>query len=841
MRNAGWLGFLLWVGCSPAASTGTLSGKVTVDNGSPKGVVVHIEGPTGAGAVTDDTGNFAAAALADGTYAVSATVPGAEVPTLAVSVVVKSAKPDKDAILAFKIPAAVAGAIGGKLTGGSFTGATVSISGPISRGAAPMADGTYSFDKLPAGSYLLTADVLNTLESRQSVVVAVSGAVVAVPDLAFTPVGTFDVVVKTSGGPPAAGARVSVLGQDQNGLTDATGRVTLRRVLVGMRSLSAVLGTSTATTMTAVSQGAGADVTMTLADLPPQVGTVKGVVQFMSSQSAAVILVSTPALTAAVRPDAFGNFTVPNVPAGLWEFYADAPGFPRLKLGFAEVVPGKTTALPLGRMSFYYRFASLPNVTFANMLLAETADFGVMNEGLTGGAALYLVDLAQFVRRPILATNLAINTFAISKNAKWVAYTVSTTPPVLYAADTQTLLSRAAVSQTTLLSSPVLSKDETVLFSVWNDGLHRYDLVTGKDDLFPGAGWTIVNDVAYQNAVTVQMVGTTGTPTTLYTNVTTFSTFPVPWALTDCVGGNCTARILPPGTTTPISLGAVVQVGTNWLSGSTGEYGLFSNGPAATGTQSLVKMSDGTKVTLPAKTFRIVTNAVITGLPATRLAYATTSGANTVLREESLPATGSSAPIATSTVMDTGQYMSATRLIAGDQTAAKVIDVKSGVATTDDATNISVSVQGGALWRKPSNMKIQVTVADSPVVETPLTAVSVAYAFYKGLVAVSENSIIGSSVISVYDGQTLRGVPGFTVAAATGGKAFYATRPAGGFNFTLGLIPYADDTYHEMLELPGLPFTTQLVLTRPLDGAVFVAAVDNAGTASSTTLLAKLP
>ena len=125
------------------------------------------------------------------------------------------------------------------LTGGSnSSGVSVTLGGPTAGSSVTAADGSYSFSKLAAGDYLVTAVVADSVEKAQ--VVKVKVAETGAPGvMTFTLLGTVKGTASIDGNAGNAGIRVSVLGTDSSAVTDATGGYVISGLSLGAHTLSA--------------------------------------------------------------------------------------------------------------------------------------------------------------------------------------------------------------------------------------------------------------------------------------------------------------------------------------------------------------------------------------------------------------------------------------------------------------------------------------------------------------------------------------------------------------------------------------------------------------------------
>lgn len=697
--------FATLTACGP---NGKLSGKVVVEGGQAGNILVRVLGPTSVGVVTSDSGEFSASGLADGTYQVIAEVPNTDVTTQRATVKVSQGNADTQPTLTFK---ASVGKVGGKVVlsdGSDPAGLTVTLSGTDSRGAQTDGAGAYEFSGLKPGAYLVSAEVPGSVEGRQSVSVMVP-TTAALPDLTFTFTGTLTGNVK-AGTTNAPNATVNIPGTDRFAITNASGDFTLREVPLGPTTVMARLNSATAVQNVTVVRGANTPLAFTLTTA--LTGTVTGSVGFASNIMDTGITVSVAGTTYTTPVAATGEFSL-TLPPGLWEVVADARNYPRKSLGVVMVSPGVTTTLPTARMSIFRKLPFERTITSGSPALRPRAtcegDYLVMELNIGGNDQLHLVNTANLSRRLLAAGTLAGTDVVLSSKCKWAALTFGSFV-VLHNVTTgeQRLLSGAATAFD-------FTADEAVLFYYVSPTLHRYTIATGQDETFAAntfvpvvAGARYLVSSSTVSPMSYQLVTQT-TATSAFTNAQPPTVHGgAAMALTDCnalIPSTCTLRTIGVSGTT-VNTYATSVVATSGLdtANSVGEY--FHVRVASPGS-ILVRTSTGAGVNMPASTQWIRYSPNLG-----RVAYGAPTTAQ-ALREETLPATGSSAAVATSsTTFSSGNsgYVSDTRFIAFDNGTARRIDIKSGTASIDtDVTtpaNGIFSLSGNcASWGKASTTK----------------------------------------------------------------------------------------------------------------------------------------
>ncbi|MCC6806376.1 MAG: hypothetical protein IT381_03040 [Deltaproteobacteria bacterium] len=237
------------------------------------------------------------------------------------------------------------------------SGVVVTLTGPATRVALSAADGTYSFAALPGGFYQVTAEVADSLERRQVTALSLADAGMATAaDLKLTITGWLTGHVVEAGGGDLAGATVALLGTNQVATTDLGGLFVLRDIVLGNVTVSASLPGHVSTTAAAtIGRGAAANAMLTLDRVPATLGTVQGRVSYFGhndSSSITLRLIGGASASAATN----GDYTLADAP-GTYELVADAPTFPRNKLGTVTLVAGATIDVGTHDMSLYRRVA----------------------------------------------------------------------------------------------------------------------------------------------------------------------------------------------------------------------------------------------------------------------------------------------------------------------------------------------------------------------------------------------------------------------------------------------------------------------------------------------------
>ncbi|MEV0383536.1 S8 family serine peptidase [Nonomuraea sp. NPDC050643] len=125
-------------------------------------------------------------------------------------------------------PAEGLGELGGTVTAGGapMAGATVTVTGPLSRSVTTGADGRYAIPRLPAGDYRLSAAKFGYETATADVTITAEQSTTADVPMTVLPTGVVSGTVTTAG-TPEPGAAVVAAGTPVRGVTDAAGRYSL--------------------------------------------------------------------------------------------------------------------------------------------------------------------------------------------------------------------------------------------------------------------------------------------------------------------------------------------------------------------------------------------------------------------------------------------------------------------------------------------------------------------------------------------------------------------------------------------------------------------------------------
>lgn len=748
MRHSIWLlGAALLSSCGPA---GTLSGKVTVEGGNPAGIAVIIYGPQSAAAVTDDTGAFNVANLPDGKYVVRATLRGADVEESSTSITLVSGKQSGDVTLTFRLSS-------GKVTGkvvmadGSPPGdLTVSAVGPETRGVRTIADGSFTFDGLKAGAYVVSVEAPDTREGRVAVGVTASGPTASAGELRLTPVGrikgTVTYAVGTGAPMPVPGAPVVVTGSNVSAVTDVMGQFSLVGVNTGSQAVLVRVGTSpffrSNTAMVTVARGENPDLAIALTDDAPKTGTVTGVVTFHGPRSPRDIVVSAPGTGVTGSPMANGQYSL-MLPIGVWDVMASAPQHPARLLGRVTVNEGQVQVLPGAELTWWRPLWQ--DATFIGAG-PNLANFSPVNDTVPWSLVAFsdtqnrlaLVNSVTGEFR-ILAAGTS-NGHRVSKTGKYAGWYVNQTVFV-YEIGTgalQTFSTLNPPAQVQPVSRFEFSSDDSAIFiqrGGINPTLTRVKFATpNAPEVFPPSGSatdiqasSVDRWFVRDSSNAVRLVTPAIDVASVFTNVTIFNALPTAWALTNCTL-TCELWVLGPTSNATSLRDTSVAVGSGFLQSfnalganfdNRGDYPCFKDVTNPTVTAFCVRSSDGTHIALAGSPIAFKLNEA-----GDRVIWTHSSGLNTLLREEGMPPQTSTPNLGTNAVGWAVGWLSPTRAYAYESSGAPrtMHLVKAGVDSVDtDVGNQLVSVRPPLIhFPQSSTSQWRASVGDGPVRMLPV-------------------------------------------------------------------------------------------------------------------------
>lgn len=663
--------FSAFSACGPA---GTLTGKINVEGGSAAGIAVIAYGPTSGAAVTKDDGTFTVDRLPDGAYVVRATVRGAEVEELSTTTTITQGK-SSEAVLNFKLATS-------KITGRvSFTdgsnpqGLTVNAVGPMTAGARTEANGSFSFDNLKSGAYLVSVEAPDTKEGRVAIGVFASGTI-DTGELKLTPVGKVAGTVSYNA-MPLAGVTVTIPGTSISAITDDVGHFALDTIPAGAQTVLARIGTApffrSATVMTMIARGANPDLTITITDEMPLTGQVTGVVTFHGQRSPRDITVSAPGSGVMTTPAVNGAYAL-SLPEGVWDIVANAPSHPQRTLGRVQVSVGRVINIPGQELSWWKPIwtSATPISTIAqtNTTAADsTHPWSLVLVNDVTQRRLALVNATTFEFRVVAVG--AVGTARISRNARYAGWVIQNTAFV-YEIMTGTLQTFNA--QPTIADIQ-FSSDESTIFIQRNNGtLTRIAFATPTmPTIFPAGGMPAtaiymqtVDRWFVQQGTNVDLVPVTGPGVTnVFTNISSFSVAPTAWALTNCAA-TCQLRVLGPAATQNLQdqsvspvLGSVSAFVTGLLQ-SRADFPCFVQGAQA---YCFDTANAGMHVPLAGVPSQFRLNEM-----GTRVIWVFNPGAGNIVREEAFPPQITTSNVASSVNNWGVGWLSPTRAYALERT-----------------------------------------------------------------------------------------------------------------------------------------------------------------------------
>jgi hypothetical protein len=635
------------------------------------------------------------------------------------------------------------GSIGGKVTftdGSDATGLPVTLLGPTGKRLETGAGGAYNFDKLPKGVYQVSVEGKDTREGRLSFGTESDGsAAIMAPDLSFTPIASVTGKVMNAAG-PAAGVTVYLSGSDRVSLTDAAGSFGFFDVPTGTYSLVAKASGTIAQTASAVvmlKRGKNEAMPLTLGNDLTVTGKIQGTLALFNGASPLGIKVSVADISAMTADS--GAFTL-TLPPGEYEVIAELTGgYTKQSLGFVTVRAGQTTTIPVKTLTLFKAFPWASSINSASIVAVSEGDTALMQVNVNTDyfSEHYFVNTSTFERR--LYAIGGISSQCLSKNGKWVAFNSAGRAVIAINSATGQTHAFAAPS---VLEGPVISNDESTMMyfaGAPQNALVRVDLNTGSSTNFiayPGSYFQTNERFLARTAAAAPFDVFLITPTTdtkVFANMQVLSPS-LPTALSvgttgyqvmvayNCPAlGNCSVQILGPSASNSSAIAATIGNAPSPIFGSVKDWvGLQWSIPAP--TRVLIKVADGTATPLPANAQQLLFNETQSRV----VTYALSVG-NYEVREDLVPPNPTSTVHLTTPTFPQGAWISPTRFMVFGSGTTKRVDLKAGVATSDnDVTIDSVAASPllfapGALWIKATTMKRVAAVYDSTEIPAPDT------------------------------------------------------------------------------------------------------------------------
>lgn len=317
-----------------AAAVGTVTGKVTNDQGAPISGASVSSG--GNGAITGSDGGYTLQ-VPSGTVTLTAALAGYQ--NASESVTVTAGESTQAATLQIQPinPGNVTGPVADS-NGQPLSGATVSSAGLSTSTAA---DGSYALNNLPAGQTTIQASLTGFQSGSATVTVVAATTTAAPPITLVSGSGSITGSVKTTAGAAIAGASVGYGGGTAT--TDENGNYTLTGVPVGtVQLVAAASGFQSATQSVAVNGGATSTANFMLAAAPAG-GTVTG--KITNASSGAIIAGATVSWSGgSTTSNTSGIYTLTNVAAGTQNITAAKTGYLSRTLAIG-VTGGATSTL----------------------------------------------------------------------------------------------------------------------------------------------------------------------------------------------------------------------------------------------------------------------------------------------------------------------------------------------------------------------------------------------------------------------------------------------------------------------------------------------------------------
>jgi hypothetical protein len=319
---------------STVAAVGTVTGKVTNDQGAPISGASVSSG--GNGAITGSDGGYTLQ-VPGGTSTITAALAGYQSASESVTVTAGQGTEAETLQIQPINPGNVTGTVADG-NGQALSGATVSAAGLSTTTAA---DGTYALNNLPAGQTTIQAS-LTGFQSGSVTVTVVAATTTPAPAITLiSSSGAISGSVKSSMGAAIAGASVGYGGGTAT--TDSNGNYTLAGVPVGtVQLVASASGFQSVTQSVTVAGGTTSTANFTLTAAPTG-GTVTGKITNISN--GAILAGATVKWSGgSTTTNTSGIYTLTNVATGTQNITASANGYLPRTLS-VSVVGGATSTL----------------------------------------------------------------------------------------------------------------------------------------------------------------------------------------------------------------------------------------------------------------------------------------------------------------------------------------------------------------------------------------------------------------------------------------------------------------------------------------------------------------
>jgi hypothetical protein len=319
---------------STAAAVGTVTGKVTNDQGAPISGASVSSGANGA--ITGSDGGYTLQ-LPGGTSTLTAMLAGYQNASVSVTIVAGQSTQADPLQLQPINPGNVTGTVADG-NGQALSGATVSAAGLTTSSSE---EGSYALNNLPAGQTTVQATLTGFQPGSATVTVVAATTTTAPAITLISASGTISGTVKNAAGTAIAGASVGYGGGTAT--TDDDGNYTLTGVPVGnVQLVASAQGFQSVTQSVAVSGGKTSTANFTL-NAAATKGTVTG--KITNASSGAIVTGATVSWSGgSTTSNTSGIYTLTNVTAGTQNITAVKTGYLSHTLA-ANVVGGATSTL----------------------------------------------------------------------------------------------------------------------------------------------------------------------------------------------------------------------------------------------------------------------------------------------------------------------------------------------------------------------------------------------------------------------------------------------------------------------------------------------------------------
>ncbi|MBU6436171.1 MAG: carboxypeptidase regulatory-like domain-containing protein, partial [Betaproteobacteria bacterium] len=217
----------------------TYSVSGSVSGSTVAGVTVTLSGAASGTSTTDASGNYAFTGLANGSYTVTPSASGTTFAPPSASITVNGANQTGVNFVASAVP--VTYSIGGKLSGATTAGVTITLSGAKSATTTTDSTGSYVFSGLANGSYVVTPSRVGFTFTPANASVTIANANSTAVNFSSAAASGLSISGSISG-PYVSGISVALSGAaTQSALTDSAGNFSFAGLAAGTYTVTPTL------------------------------------------------------------------------------------------------------------------------------------------------------------------------------------------------------------------------------------------------------------------------------------------------------------------------------------------------------------------------------------------------------------------------------------------------------------------------------------------------------------------------------------------------------------------------------------------------------------------------